>query len=137
MKQIETELIGDSSSAEIMIVDRSLPDILSHTWAVSRRRDDKAVAFALESLCGQWCRRYSLVFLARLDPARGIATDNVRVPSKRYQASLERHIVRVLDRLKIRYVELPSTTAERERLALTMIRALRTRASTVRAAARP
>ncbi len=113
-EQIRSEVEVVVSEPELVICDRGIPDIVSHTTILEvAGRRDQDLKTSLLDLARSWCRTYDIVFWALLDPHEQIESDGVRVADKRYQEFLEASIEEAFRLLSLSPLILPGANAER------------------------
>ena len=123
-EQIRSE-IESSVDTAVLLCDRGLPDILSHTLVLDLSApDNQALWQGLLALGQRWCATYDVVLWVRIDPARQIERDEIRVVDRTYQSQLERAIQDVFRLLGIHPIELPQETSDRAVACLSIIRDL-------------
>jgi predicted ATPase len=111
-EQIRAEVEALISSAGVLICDRGIPDIVSHTTSLTTE-EPQAPLDVITALGSGWAKTYDLVFWAKLDPTLPIEADELRLPDKNYQAFLEAHIGRAFEALQLNPVVLPRANEER------------------------
>jgi len=113
-EQVRCEAYAGSQAVDLILCDRGVPDILSHTVVLRNLGEpEDELRRALVEMGRAWAATYALAFWARLDPCRDIADDGVRIQSKEYQALLEHSIEEAFRLIGMAPVELPSEDGER------------------------
>ena len=113
-------LSGDASFARegsaVLICDRGLPDILSHTYGVASDAQDPASAFGVDSLtrlCADWLRTYDFVFRTKVDLEMPIVEDGLRVADRNYQLHMDSLLTTALTSTGAAYSWLPPSLPDR------------------------
>ncbi|MFP4458385.1 MAG: AAA family ATPase [Candidatus Zixiibacteriota bacterium] len=111
-EQIKAEVEESIGNYDLLICDRAIPDIFSHS-IVLKREEKQATLSTIISLAKAWSNTYDLVFWAKADPNLPIETDGVRVPDKKYQFFLEKNIEKAFAMIGISPKLLPQKTEDR------------------------
>jgi predicted ATPase len=113
-------LAGDAlfsrGGSAVLICDRGLPDILSHTYGIAADVQDQASAFGvnpLTRLCADWLRTYDFVFRTKIDLEMPIVEDGLRVADRNYQLQMDSMLTRALGSTGAAYSWLPPTLPDR------------------------
>lgn len=100
----ESEL--NEGGADLLIVcDRGLPDILSHSLALAD--SSSAELRALTALASEWMATYDAVFVTRPDANIPVEDDGLRAVDDEYRAIMDYKLMSVLSQVRASYVELP------------------------------
>jgi len=90
--------------ADVVLVDRAVPDALGYFLAALDYRDETADTRALEqlrALVRAHSANYDLIFRTTLDPTLPLGNNKSRDSNGRFRALADRHIGRVLHELRI------------------------------------
>lgn len=113
-EQIRAEVEASVGNVAVVICDRGIPDIFSHTRVLSLESHQEKVIFqVLKEIATAWSKTYDLILWAGSDPEREIVADEIRVTSKEYQNEMEISIQKTFSELKIKPIKLPSETEDR------------------------
>ena len=111
--------------AEVVLVDRAVPDALGYYLAALEYRSEQADADALselQSLVISHSRHYDLLFRTLLDPLVPLGTNKIRDRDQAFRALADRHVGRVVSDLGLRCEPLPASGHEQAlRRALTFV----------------
>lgn len=116
-EQMRAEVEASIKAGGILICDRGIPDILSHTTPI-QSEEPQAPLKVIEEISASWATTYDLVFWAKLDPDLPIEPDNLRLSDKEYQALLEGHIEKAFVTLGLKPVVLPRSDSDRVTVVL-------------------
>ncbi|NOT00438.1 MAG: AAA family ATPase [Phycisphaerales bacterium] len=120
--EAEAATIG---TPDVVVCDRGLPDIISHTFVLREDNPNWAAAIdLLVEMSVSWCRTYTAVWWARAAPCLPIEADGVRLADKDFQRTPESSLKLALGMLGIAHQELPSQTNARVSLIADRIRSL-------------
>ena len=113
-EQIRAEAEASSGEADVVLCDRGIPDILSHTARYpASTPSDQLYADVCLQIGMAWSRTYDLVFWSRIDESRSIMPDGLRVVDEIYRRDLERSLEEVLKMLSLKSLVLPNNDVER------------------------
>lgn len=117
-EQIRQEVSACLRGAELVICDRGMPDILSHTMVLDvRTPTDELYASLTTQMARLWVPTYDVILWATIDETREIVADRLREVDREYQRLLEDAIANVFDQLLITPVILPKSFDSRMELA--------------------
>ena len=129
-EQIHEEMAACLGDAELVICDRGVPDILSHTVVLDlRTQADLLYAGLATKIASVWVPTYDAVLWATIDPSKGIQPDGLRLIDREYQGGLEGAISSLFERLAVKAVALPNADEDRFRVARAIVRELLGRGS--------
>jgi GTPase SAR1 family protein len=120
IREESEQMVGDHS---VLICDRGVPDILSHTTVIEPFGDsDKRLREIIIRVCREWGRSYDAIFATTIDAARGIEVDCMRVPDRDYRRLLEQSIFDALTMMDVAPTVLPRGTDERVSIVVDYIK---------------
>lgn len=121
-EQIRLEVFHSTKAKNILICDRGIPDIISHTIILKTDKRDEKLFKILLKIAKEWSKTYDLIFWAKLNLKFAIPKDGIRIPKKKYQIELEDSIKKTFRLLDIDYIEMPSDTVERKKFVIEKVK---------------
>lgn len=116
--QIKTEIEALTwPGTELVVCDRSIPDILGYHELASSERAGPWNTFA-----ATWLQSYDHIFLTRPDPDRAMTHDELRLTSADYRHSIQQIIERHVTRSGVSYEILPRNPRKRIISVVTALR---------------
>lgn len=97
--------------ADVVLVDRAVPDALGYYRAALEYRGETADPFqiaGLEAIVGGHSHRYDLMFRTTLDPAIPVGRDKNRDSDAEFRVLADKHVGEVLADLDLRHELLPA-----------------------------
>ncbi len=97
--------------ADVVLVDRPVPDALGYYLAALNHRDQRAQPHELnhlKMLVRDHSRRYDLLLRTTLDPSIPIGDNKVRDDNAAFRRLADEHIRLVLDELNLQHEQLPA-----------------------------
>lgn len=125
-EQIRAEVEASIGGIDILVCDRGVPDILSHTTVI-RNEEPQVPLSTIIAISKAWCSTYDLVFWVKSHPLLPVEPDDIRVPDKDYQALMEQHIAAAFSLLGLNPILLPQNTEERVKRIFAEVTSLRIR----------
>ena len=101
-EQVRRELEAMHEEPDYVLCDRGLPDILSHQALVPNGREDDLTLRFL-AFARAWTRSYDAVFRCRVDHARPIVADGVRIVNDAFRRELDQSLLEELDCAGIKF----------------------------------
>lgn len=115
----ETRLTAEG--ATVVLCDRGIPDIWSHTLGIPTEQMDQHLREIARSIARAWTPTYDMTFRALPDPTFAIDDDGVRVTDRDYQMQLDAALTEALHELGCEPITLPSTLSDRVSAVLSEI----------------
>ena len=113
-EQIRSETAATRTNPHVILCDRGVPDILSHTFQNRPHQERQSTLLnIIQDLALAWSKTYDLVFWATIDPKNPIQEDELRITDKQYQADLQHSLRKAFSALRIAPVKLPRKTEDR------------------------
>ena len=121
-EQIRSEVEAVVNEPRLVICDRGVPDIISHTIVLDLQDpQEQELARDMVAIGKSWSRTYDLVLWSLLDEDRSIESDEIRKPNKDYQRELEAAIAQAFTLLDLAPMKLPRSLDARLAYAASMI----------------
>ena len=98
---------------DVLLCDRGVPDIVSHTLALSEKTTNARLNSIFMDFARIWSRTYDWVLWSKRDPSLPIGEDGLRVNDSHYQELMERSLLNALDLLNLNFDTLPPGQQER------------------------
>jgi hypothetical protein len=112
-EQIRSEVEASVGTHRLLVCDRGLPDIVSHSIGLELDERNRQLNDVLIAIARTWSKTYDLVFWATVDPDRPIEDDGARVVDKQYQLLLEERIGSAFHSLSLHPLRLPREIEDR------------------------
>ena len=107
LKQIENEM-SSPKSKEVVIFDKGLPDIVSHTYDIKMTTsDDKQLFSQLIKVAIENIKSYDAIYMTHCSESKEIAIDGVRLNDKAYQKRIQKNLHKFMEGAGVRYTILP------------------------------
>ncbi len=107
LKQIENEM-SLPKSKEVVIYDKGLPDIVSHTYEIKMTTsEDKQLFSQLIKVATKNIKSYDAIYMTHCSESREIAIDDVRLNDKAYQKRIQNNLHRFIEDTGVKYTILP------------------------------
>ena len=111
IRQESEQMVGGH---EVVVCDRGVPDILSHTTILrAASASDSRLKDVIIRMSQQWINSYDVIFVTTIDSAIPIEADGIRVPDLEYQVCLQESIFDVFQLSTVTPIVLPQDTEER------------------------
>lgn len=105
---LESEL--EARGADLIICDRGLPDIVSHTYG---HTTDVKRQSGLIQMASWWSKTYAHIFRAHANPEIPVELDSLRMPSQRYRSQMDDLLTRALKETGTDVLDLPHSLEQR------------------------
>jgi predicted ATPase len=104
----------DNITNEIVICDRSLPDILSHTkFIFTETKEDDLLKRIMEQVTYVWLSSFDYIFYAQLSEELQIESDDIREVDRNFQEKLQSCHQEILKKSECRFHYLPTSIPDR------------------------
>jgi len=88
--QVSCEILALGGSAQVLLCDRGVPDVLAHHLDIAKAgRDPEEWIEALAPFLKRWLATYDLILFSQIDETIPIAVDGLRDVDEEYRSRLE------------------------------------------------